>query len=75
MIEYEKVMEKLDTIKDIQTDMRIQLGAIEEHLKTLNGQVSCNKEDIGELQRGFWKVAGGIGVIVFVISIGIQILV
>lgn len=66
------VMEKLEKIDDTVSNVRVSVGKIEEHLKTLNGSVERHEKDIKSMRMLQYKTAGAVFVLVAIAEILIQ---
>lgn len=52
---------KIDQVLEKVTDTQIKMARVEEHLKTLNGQVKTHAEEIEGNRKHMYRVDGKIG--------------
>ena len=69
---HELTLRKLSKIDETVVGTRIKVAKVEEHLRALNGRVSMNTRDIKEIFKSNYKMIGGLGVIITVITIAIN---
>ena len=69
------ILEKLNHLDEIANDTRVKVGKIEEHLKLLNNTVQINTKDIKSIFKNNYKLVGGMGVIILVLTILVNIII
>ncbi len=71
--EYQELtLRKLSKIDETVVGTRIKVAKVEEHLRALNGRVCMNTKDIKEIFRSNYKLIGGLGVVITIITIAIN---
>lgn len=75
------MLSKLTHIEEEVINARIKLGAIEEHLKTLNGSVARHEQairdncnNISAITNWQYKVIGGLGAVFVLAQLGLILL-